>query len=216
MQTSLQLAVKITERYRDLQGLRLVAGGAGLLVVFVVTMILPLSLAEARARGGLGELEWAAVALAVDLIAMVVSIKALGAWYERRFGRVDMTRRQRRLTGLVGGLGAVSFLAPFEVEIVANNAGWTLPINVILVGLSIGIVAYWLYLGRAFVHYLVIAGFGFGLVALSIAGVPPNGFGAHVREAILFAAVASILAGLVDHRILLSALGARKPVGVDS
>lgn len=213
MQTSLQETVKITERYRDLQGLRMVVAGLGLLGFFAVTLFLPLTLDEIRTRG-VAPAEWGTGLLVVDLIAMVVAVKAVSMWYDRRYGRVALTLHQRRLTAWVGGLGAASFLVPFEIEIIAVR--WTLPVNVILIGLSCGILAYWLYLGRAFVHYLVLAGCGFALTTLSIAGVPPNGFASHLRVGILFFALATIAGGLIDHRILARSLAPRREVDVDS
>lgn len=215
MQTALRQAIVVTKRYRDLQGLRLVAGGAGLLVMFGVLMFVPLSLAETRAQG-IALMQWGAGLLVADFVAMLIAIRVASVWYDRQYGQVELTRHQRHLTALVGGVGAASFLAPFEIEIIAMNAHWTLPVNTMLVGLSIAITGYWLYLGREFVHYLVIACCGFALVILSLGGVPSNGFGTHVREGILFMAVASIAGGLIDHRILMQVLGRRSTVGADS
>jgi hypothetical protein len=64
-----------------------------------------------------------------------------------------------------------AFLIPFEIETFAMNFGHALPVNLALFTLSLWIIGYWLYLGRWFWHYLVIAGIGFILGLASIAGV---------------------------------------------
>lgn len=206
---------QITERYRDLQGLRLVAGGVGLLGTSAVLLLMPLSLQDMRATGP-APAEWGAVALVIDFAAMLIAIKLVSRWYDRRYGRVRQTPHQRRLDRVVGGVGAVSFLVPFELEILAMNAGWRLPFNLILAVISVAIVGYWLYLGRAFAHYLAIACFGLVLTVLSAAGIPPNTFASHVREAVMFFALASIAGGVLDHLILARALGSRSHVDVDT
>ena len=181
----------------------------------LVLLFIPLSHQDMRASG-LAAAEWGAGALLVDFAAMLIAMRLVSRWYDRRYGRVSQTPHQRRLDRVVGGVGVVAFLAPFELEIIAMNAGWRLPFNVILAVVSPAIVGYWLYLGHASVHYLAIAFVGLALTALSAAGIPPSSFASHVREAVLFFALASIVGGLIDHLILARALGSRSHVDVGS
>jgi hypothetical protein len=81
-----------------------------------------------------------------------------------------------------------------------------LPVNLMDFTLAGWIIGYWFYLGRSFRHYLVLAGIGLVLGLASIAGFPPASFASHLREATLYMAFASIVGGLIDHRILTRAL----------
>ncbi len=100
----------------------------------------------------------------------------------------------------------LAFLIPFNVDSIANNSGQALPVNLLDFTLALWIVGYWWYIGWSFRHYLVLAGIGFILGFASIAGIPPATFAWHLREATLYFAVACIASGLIDHRILTSAL----------
>jgi hypothetical protein len=213
VQTDLRQVVSVTSRFRDLQGLKQVFGGVVLLLVFAWSMLFPVRMQDVRTQAEFEVYVVGAGILAIALVTLVVGGRAVSRWYDREYGHVSHTRRQRRLMAVIAGLGLVGFLVPFEIEIVAMNAGTALPFNVMLAGLSMWIVGYWLYLGRQFPHYLVIASCGFALSVVSMAGLPPNGFVWHLREAVLFMAVASIGGGLIDHRILARALGSRTPVG---
>jgi len=137
-------------------------------------------------------------------------------WYRGHYGRVEQTPRQRRLGRIIGGTGALAFLLPFEIDIVAANGG-SVPVNLMLFTLSLWIVGYWFYIGRPFWHYPLIAGAGIVLGFLSIAGIPPNTFAWHLREATLYFALATIVGGVIDHVILTRSLSPSEgSIGVSS
>jgi hypothetical protein len=207
---------RIAGRFPDLLGLRQAVGGVGLLLMFAWEMIFPLSLADIR-RTGIQLALWGLVVAAVGVAVLVLSVLWVSAWYRRRYGLVERSRKRNRLAGVLGASGALAFLIPFEVDIFTMNYGHVLPANLAVFTLALWIVAYWLYLGRPFWHYLVLAGIGIGLGLASIAGLPPNTFAGHLRETTLYFAIASIAGGVIDHMILtrsLSRLGS--PVGFES
>jgi len=186
--------------------------GAGLVLLFVWEIAFPLTPADLRAAGGPTPLPY--VLLAAGCAAMVAGILWANAWYRRHYGAVTRTPKQNRLGAIVAGAGLLAFLIPFEAEILALNrgllvvppgldpAGRTLPANFMVFAVSLWIIAYWLYLGRGFWHYLVIAGIGLVLGLVSIAGIPPATFDWHVREITLFFGLATIAGGIIDHMIL--------------
>lgn len=207
-------AARIAGRFRDLQGLRQVAGGVGLLCLAAWELAAPLSRDAIRAAN----MAWLLGSLAVVIAcfaAALVGFWRITIWYEAHYGRVEQTTRQRRIGRVIGGTGALAFLLPFEIDIVAANGG-SVPVNLMLFMLSLWIVAYWLYIGRPFWHYPVIAGIGLVLGFLSIAGVPPNTFAWHLREATLYIALASIVGGLIDHMILTRSMSPPKSPFGDS
>lgn len=217
MQTGLRRQVATTERYHDLQGLRLVVGGVGLLAFSAWTIFFPSTLEHPRLSGAGYALNlWGLGLLLSLLVVIVLSARAVSGWYDRNYGHVTYTRRQRRAAMLIGGLGVGVFLVSFEVETSAFNAHSTLPINVIGLSLSCWTAGYWFYMGGRHHHYLAISCIGFIVTLASVAGLPPNGFLWHLRVATAFFGAASIAGGLIDHRILTHALGSSNSVGVDT
>jgi hypothetical protein len=209
-------AAHIAERFRDLQGLRQAVAGVGLVLLFGVELILPLSWAEARAAGVAVELR-ALAAIVVGTAVVAVAFFWVSAWYRRHYGEVERTPRQKRLGKIIGGGGSLAFLVPFEIELTAMNYGHPLPVNLMDFTIALWIIAYWLYIGRPFWHYLVLAAIGFGLGIASIAGLPPATFGWHLREATLYLALATIVGGVVDHMLLTRSLFRdESPVGLES
>ncbi|HEV3102364.1 MAG TPA: hypothetical protein VG426_08475 [Candidatus Dormibacteraeota bacterium] len=203
--TDVRQVGQIAGRYRDLQGLRQVAGGIGLLLLFAYEMVAPLTLSDFRAAG-IGRALWGIGAVAVGFGLVVAAVAWISGWYRRNYGSVEQTARQRRMGRFLGAAGALAFLVPFNLDSIAMNSGNTLPVNLMDFTLALWIVGYWFYLGRSFRHYLVLAGVGLVLGLASIAGLPPASFAWHLREATLYFAVATIVGGLIDHRILTNAL----------
>jgi hypothetical protein len=205
-------AAQIASRFQDLQGLRMTVGGAGLLLLFTWEMAFPLTLADIVAAGG--PKPWSYVLLLAGCAVLVVGILWVNGWYRRHYGAVVRTRKQNRLGAVIGGAGALAFLIPFEAELFAMNrgllevppqlnpVGHTLPANFMLFTLSLWVIAYWLYLGRRFWHYLVIGVIGFTLGLASIAGIPPATFDWHIREVTLYFGLATLAGGVIDHIIL--------------
>jgi hypothetical protein len=147
--------------------------------------------------------------LGVVIVGFAIAIGAvawISAWYRRNYGSVEQTARQRRLGKVMGGVGVLAFVIPFNVETIAMNAGQSVPVNFMDFTVALWIVGYWFYLGRSFRHYLVLAGVGFVLGLASVVGIPPASFAWHLREATLYFALATIVGGGIDHRILTSAL----------
>jgi len=210
-------AAQIAGRFRDRQGLRQAVAGVALLLLFGWEMVAPLSLADFRATG-VGVALWGLGVLLAGWSVLIVAFLWVNAWYRRRYGQVERTRRQKWLGGVIGGSGTLAFLVPFDIDIVAqNSAGQVLPVNLMLFTLALWIIGYWLYLGRPFWHYLVIAGIGFALGVASLAGVPPSTFAWHLREATLYFALATIAGGVIDHVILTRSLPRpESPVGLES
>jgi hypothetical protein len=209
-------AAHIAGRFRDLQGLRQAVAGVGLLLLFGFEMTFPMSSADMRAAGITVEL-WGLAALAAGIALMVVAVLWVSAWYRRHYGEVERTRRQKRLGAIVGGGGALTFLVPFEIEVFAMNYGHTVPVNLMDFTVALWIIAYWLYLGRPFWHYLVLTAIGVGLGIASIAGIPPATFAWHLREATLYVALASIVGGVIDHMILTRSLSrSERSIGLES
>jgi hypothetical protein len=203
--TDARQAGQIAGRYRDLQGLRQVAGGIGLLFLFAFEMVAPLNAADMKAAG-IGRV---LLGLGVVIVGFAIAIGAvawISAWYRRNYGSVEQTARQRRLGKVMGGVGVLAFVIPFNVETIAMNAGQSVPVNFMDFTVALWIVGYWFYLGRSFRHYLVLAGVGFVLGLASVVGIPPASFAWHLREATLYFALATIVGGAIDHRILTSAL----------
>jgi hypothetical protein len=209
-------AAQIAGRFSDLLGLRQALGGVGLLLMFGWEMIFPLTSADIRAAG-IGVELWGVGVLAVGCAVMIFAVIWVSAWYRRRYGQVERTRSQKRLGTVVGASGFLAFLIPFEVDIFGMNYGHVAPVNLMVFALALWIVGYWLYLGRSFWHYLVLAGLGFGLGLASIAGIPPNTFAWHLREAILYLGIATLAGGVIDHVILTRSLSrSESPVGLES
>jgi hypothetical protein len=179
-------------------------------LLFAWEMTFPITLADLRAAGGPNP--WSYALLIAGFAAMIGGILWMNGWYRRNYGAVVRTRKQSRLGVVIGGAGVLAFLIPFEAEIFAMNRGLLevppqlnqvgLPANFMLFTLSLWIVGYWLYLGREFWHYLVIAGVGFVLGLVSIGGIPPATFDWHIREVTLFLGLASLAGGAIDHLIL--------------
>jgi len=175
-------------------------------------MTFPLTLADLRAAGGPNP--WSYALLLAGCAVLIAGILWINGWYRRNYGAVVRTRKQNRVGAVLAGAGLLAFLIPFEAEIFAMNrgllevppqldaSGHTLPANFMLFTLSLWIIGYWLYLGRAFWHYLVIAGVGFVLGLVSIAGIPPATFDWHIREVTLYFGLASLAGGVIDHLIL--------------
>jgi hypothetical protein len=209
-------AAQIAGRFWDLQGLRQAAAGAGLLCLGIWEMTAPLSRDGIRAANMgllLGSL---AVVIFCFGLAMA-GVWRISVWYRTHYGRVEQTTRQRRLGRVIGATGVLAFLVPFNVDSIAANTGQGLPVNLMLFTLSLWIVGYWLYLGRPFWHYPVMACIGLALGLVSIAGIPPNTFAWHVREATLYFALATIIGGLIDHMILTRSLAQpESTVGLES
>lgn len=138
----------------------------------------------------------------VGWAVVIIAVLRVNAWYRRHYGHVDMTRRQKVLGSVIGGSGTLAFLVPFEIDVLAQNSGPVPPVNLMLFTMAMWIIGYWLYIGRPFWHYLLIAGIGFVLGIASVAGIPPSTFAWHVREATLYLALATIAGGVIDHMIL--------------
>lgn len=198
-------AAQVAGRFGDLQGLRQVAAGIGLLLVFVWAMMFPFTLDDIRARG-MGFALWGLVSLIAICAVVVVAIVRVSDWYKRRYGLVEQTGSQRRLMVLLSGTGLLAVLIPLEIDSVAMNQGHALPVNLGDFTLALWILGYWLYIGRQFRHYLLLAGLGFVLGVGSIVGIPPANFAWHIREMILYFAVATVVGGYLDHRIFAAAL----------
>lgn len=190
--------------------------GAGLLLLFAWEMFFPLTLADLEAAGG--PKPWSYALLIAGCAVMVAGVLWVNAWYRRQYGAVVRTRKQSRIGAVLAAAALLAFLIPFEAEIFAvdrgivlvppklDPLGHTLPANFMMFTLSLWIIAYWLYLGRRFWHYLLIAAIGFILALISIAGIPPATFDWHVREVTLYFGLATIAGGIVDHMILAKSL----------
>ncbi len=205
MQTRPLQAAQVAGRFRDLQGLRQAVAGVGLLLFFVWEMFFPLSSAAIRAEGIGAELRAAAILLP-GVVLTVAAVLWVNGWYRRSYGQVEQTRRQKRLGKFVGLGGVLAVTGPFEVDVFAQNYGNVVPVNLAMFTLALWIVGYWLYMGRPFWHYIVIAGLGILLGIASIGGIPPSSFDSHFRETTLYIAVASIVGGVMDHLILTRSL----------
>jgi hypothetical protein len=178
-------------------------------------MAFPITLADLRAAGGPNP--WSYALLVAGVAALIGGILWMNGWYRRHYGAVDRTVKQKRLGAVIAVGGLIAFLVPFEAETFALSSGHALPANLALFTLPLWIVAYWLYLGRAFWHYLVIAGVGFMLGLASIAGIPPATFDWHIREVTLYFGLASLAGGVIDHVILTRSMPSiESSVAVDS
>jgi hypothetical protein len=165
----------------------------------------------------LGLTLWGLGLVLVGAAVIAVVVIRINTWYREHFGVVERTSRGRRLGTLVATAGVIAWLVPFEAEILAMNSGHALGVNLLDFTMGAWILAYWLYLGRSFRHYVWLAAAGFGLGALSIAGIPPSGFVSDLREATLYFAFATIVGGLIDHRILARTLpGQQSQVDIGS
>jgi hypothetical protein len=200
--SSAEEARQIAEHFGALQGLRALPFGIWLLLFFVLEMLLPLSPEEVGAPST-GQLLLVLVVLIVSLMPAIVAFRLISAWYEHRFGRVEPTRHQRLVSGLMAGGGVLLFVLPLSIEQrMWVSSGQSLPLNLALLGLALMIIGYWWYLGRSFHYYLAIAGIAILLGAASLVGLPPATWPWHFRELTLYIAVACFAGGLLDHRTL--------------
>lgn len=202
----------VTGRYRDLQGLRQVAGGSGLLLVALWSFLFPITLRDIGSPSRFGMYQLGGLMLLGAFATFVIGARAASRWYDRNYGRVERTRRQRRVQIVIAVAGVAAFLVPFEVEIVVMNSGGVLSFNLMLGALSLWIAGYWLYLGRGFWHYATFAVAGLVVTAFSFAGLPPNTFDWHLRVLFVFMGLTTVAGGSIDHRILARAL---RPVASD-
>ncbi len=209
-------AAQIAGRFRDLQGLRQVAAGVGLLFLGVWELAAPLSRETIRTMNP-GRFFGSLGAVAVGIALAMLSVWWITGWYRRRFGRVEQTARQRWMGAVLGGSGALAFLIPFQVEIFAANLNQVLSVNLMEFTFPLWIVGYWVYVGRPLWHYVAFAGIGFGLGLASIAGIPPNSFASHVGGATVYVALSAIAGGVIDHLILTRSMAHfESPVGIQS
>lgn len=215
--TDAQRARQIAGHFRDLQGLCQVPFGILLLFLFAGEVRLPLSREELR-TWPTGQLVSILVVLVGGFALAFVATKLISDWYVRRFGTVERTRHQRRLGALIAAGGGLFFVEPMIVEQRTwVDSGQTMPLNVVLFTMAIWIFVYWWYLGRSVPHYLVLAGIGLALGLASMAGLPPNTWPWHLREATLYLAAAATIGGLLDHRILSRSLSRKEDrVGKES
>jgi hypothetical protein len=187
-----------------------------LLFLFAWEMAVPLS--RDGIRNANMALVLASLAGVIVCFALAgVAVWWISAWYRRNYGSVEQTKRQRRLGRVIGAAGALAFLIPFNIDEIAAINGGYLTVNLMDFTLGLWVIGYWLYLGRPFWHYPVIAGIGFALGLASLAGIPPSTFAWHIREATLYFALASIAGGVIDHMILTRSLSqARSRIGLES
>ena len=194
----------IAARFRELQGLRLIPLGIYFLFFLALEIWLPFSRDGVRAAGA-NKLLWI-VGIDVGAFAVaLVAVRWVSGWYRRKYGWVEPTAHQRLIGMIIGGVGTAAFMIPFEIETIFLN-GRALPFNPLDLGLALAIFGFWLYMGRSFRHYLALAGVGFVLSLASAVGITPATFAWHMQEATLYLAVATIVAGIIDHRILTSML----------
>jgi hypothetical protein len=199
--TTAEQARRIVGHFDALQGLRLVPLGIALLCMGAAEAAFPLNRDGVRAH--LSILLWLLAGVVVAFALAILICTRISAWYRRQYGSVEPTAHQRRMAGLIGGFATLLIALPLNVEGALRgyfDEGW--PVNISLLALSLGIVAYWWYLGRYARHYLVLAGVGLALGLASIAGLPPPTWAWHLRETTIYFALASIIAGLLDHRML--------------
>ena len=196
-------AGQVAGRFRDLQGLRQTVGGVGLLLLFGFELTVSPNQSRLSIQAGLPSLFGLAV-FVLGLGLVVVAVVGVTRWYDRSYGRAAPTRAQWWRGAMAGFVGLLAFLIAFQVE-----EGAHISLNLMLTVLSAWVAGYWLYIGRPMIHYLVFAAAGLALSGISVAGLPPATFVWHLREATLFFAIASIVGGLIDHRILARALTER-------
>src|ERR1700736_3665458 len=111
-------AAQIAGRFRDLQGLRQVAAGVGLLFVFAWAMVFPFTLSDIRAQG-MGFALWGLVSIVSICSVAIVSMVWVSDWYKRRYGLVEQTGSQRRRVMLLGGTGLLAVLIPLQIDSIA-------------------------------------------------------------------------------------------------
>ena len=176
------------------------------------SFLFPITLRDIGSPGRFETYQLGVLVLLGAFATFVIGARTASHWYDRNYGRVEYTRRQRRVQIVIAVAGVAAFLIPFEIEIVVMNSGGVLPFNVMLGALSLWIAGYWLYLGREFWHYAVFAAAGLGVTAFSFAGVPPNTFDWHLRALFVFIGLTTVASGFIDHRILTRTL---RPVASD-
>lgn len=191
---------RITEHFVDLQGLRQVPFGVLLLLLTPVEMALPSG--DGR-RLPIAVLLLLLCITVAGFAAAFAAFRLTSAWYIRRYGVVQRTKRQQRKDRLVAVLGFVLFLIPFNfASSTWVSTGHGLPVNVVVLGFAAALAAYWWYLGRRAHHYLALAGLGLALGLVSVTGFPTATWPAHLEEATIYAGAAIVIGGLLDHRTL--------------
>ena len=177
-----------------------------MLMVALWSFVFPITLREIGSSGRFETYQLGVLVLVGAFAAFVIGARAASRWYDRNYGRVEHTPRQPRVQTVLAAAGVAAFLIPFETEIVVMNSGAVLPFNAMLGALSLWIIGYWMYLGREFWHYAVIAATGLAITAVSFAGFPANTFDWHLRVLFVFMGLATVAGGLIDHRILTQSL----------
>jgi len=165
-----------------------------------------------------GQLLLVAVFVIGTFIPAVLAYRFIAGWYGKRFGNVEPTSHQRRVSSLVGVGAALLTVLPLSLgqsSWEVYNQPWL--VNVVMFTMALWLVSFWWYLGRSLSHYLALAAIALALGLASIGGLPLDTWPWHLREATLFLAVAFITCGLLDHRRLTrSLLSPGDPVGQES
>ena len=182
----------VTERYPNLQGLRLIPLGIPFLISALWRNRQVLGV---PATDGRGATYWFFGLMVVALLAAW----AVGRYYARHFGCVQPDRPARNL------LASIGFLAIFLSAVWAQEqlqSGFSVPAVVIAIGL------FYLGLqGQVRAHYLVVGGIALVFGALGAFGVPFQ-----AREVLLDSIIGFglIYVGISDHLLL---RGTLQPVG---
>lgn len=174
----------VTQRYRHLQGLRLIP----LAVPFLASAAWRAGyLGWAPGTAGRGPEHWVAIIFLLSLVAAI----AFGPYYQRQFGAVQPQWRIRGPLTLVGSVGALALAMWLQSR---QPAAISLPLLVIAA--SVGYVGVLDGLTRP--HYLAVSASCLSLAMLG-AGVAP-----HTRVVLLDAATGTglIVVGLGDHLVI--------------
>ncbi|MFP2958839.1 hypothetical protein ACLEPN_13585 [Myxococcus sp. 1LA] len=211
MDERLQRIQFVTRYYDWLQGLRFLPFGVLLAGFALWLALLPPNGGTPAAVG--------AIALAVGMVATLVSYPLVGGYYQRRFGEVrpsqamKQTRLKLTLLFAVAGLALAFGLMALSMR----GAGPGLPVSGALAVSAAALVAYWAAIGRFVPHYPPIAGAMLLVAILHALGLNPLCGWMHAGDAasnvrcdlVTFHAawgVALTVLAILDHRLLVRTL----------
>lgn len=198
-------------RFNQLLGLKVVPFGILLLLLAPAEWVLPETREALLHTRPSPWLRVSVLVIAIGLPLAIAGYWLISRWYQRNYGRVEQTRRQRTLGRVMAAATVLLILVPTNLEeTLWISGGQSLPVNVACFTVAAVLLAYWWLLGRFLTHYVVIAAIALALGVLSLAGLPPAEFIWHLRESTLFLGLAAIAGGVLDHRALAARLVASR------
>ncbi|MDX6679891.1 MAG: hypothetical protein QOE31_3943 [Solirubrobacteraceae bacterium] len=150
---------------------------------------------------------------AVCALAIIATCAPIARYYNEHYGRASASTRQQTRTAV-----SVVVAVPLVIGLSAllnSNASWSLDLPVNPIAISLALVMLMTYAVNAGVrtHHAIV--FGALLAAGFVPLWPPSDVGDTANIGLVMAGAAVIVAGLLDHRLLVRALGPARGLRVE-